>query len=177
MPHLYIVLFSAAAVWLFKAGKLNFIVKKALQVAYKSLFGQTEDFKDFIEVKEKKENVEIENGFYSYEAKEGLLNTVKYLDFNLNFSFLFNKDTSILKQSVTLSKGGSKHKFTIVGQYEVKGGIVTFKPTEGDLTVLPVELRNKDLKFLVIPSEKGLLVSFNENQFGKNNALFFEAAE
>jgi hypothetical protein len=174
--HIYILLFSAAAVWLFKAGKLNFFVKKGLQKAYSSLFKETDNFNDFVAMKENRneDNIEIESGFYSYQAEGGVLDTVSYLDFSIDFSLSFNDNTKMLKQSIILTKGAAKHKFTVEGAYTIKGTVVTFIPTEGDLSVLPEELRNSEIKFIVNNVDKGLAVSFNEDQFGEKNALVFE---
>ena len=172
--HLYFLAFGAVAYWLFKTGKLNFVVKKAMQQAYGSLFKSSEDFEDFLVLKEKKEEVVIDTGTYFYESDKGVLDTIAYLDFNLDFSLSFNNEKNIIKQSVILTKGSIKHKFTIQGAFEIKGRVVHFTPTEGDLMILPDSLRDTTIKFVVDTSDKGPLVSFNEDQFGKSNALLFE---
>lgn len=174
--HFYFIAIGIVGVWLFKTGKLNFFVKQGLQKAYASLFKHSEDFNEFVKVKESKneKNVDIDTGYYSYIAEGGVLDTISYLDFKIDFALSFNTTTNRLKQSIMLSKGAVKHKFVVEGDYSINGTVVTFTPTEGELSVLPPELRESDIKFIVNKDEKGLLVSFNEDQFGKNHALLFE---
>jgi hypothetical protein len=172
--HYYFIAVLAVAGWLFKSGKLNFIVKKGMQKAYSSLFKSSEDFEDFVQVKVGKEQADIETGSYFYKADSGVLKTFSYLDFTLDFSLSFNNEKKTIKQSVFLTKGSVRHKFTIEGAFEIQGQVVRFTPTEGDLMILPEDLRDTVISFIVAPHEKGLLVSFNEDQFGESNALLFE---
>ena len=172
--HYYLLAIVAVGTWLFKTGKLNFVVKKGLQKAYASLLKNSEDFEDFIVLKKKRELVDIETGVYFYKADKGVMDTISYLDFNIDFSLSFNVNKKLLKQSIILTKGSVKHKFTVEGEYSTEGSVVTFIPTEGDLSVLPESMRHSEIKFVVSKNDEGLLVSFNEDQFGENNALFFE---
>ncbi len=172
--HLYFIPLMVVAYWLFKNGKLNFLVKKGMQKAYSSLFKSSEDFEDFLILKEKKENIEIDTGSYFYKSPTGVLDTIGTIDFNLDFSLTFHNEKNILKQSITLSKGSIKHKFTVQGNFDIVGRVVHFTPTEGDLMILPEELRGSTIKFVAEPKgEEGLHISYNEDQFGKN-ALVFE---
>lgn len=176
--HLYLLAIGAVAFWLFKSGKLNFVVKKGLQKAYKSLFKHTEDFQDYIEIKEKKEDLVIPTGSYVYKADGALFEVIKTMDFRMDFSLNFYKEKQKLSQTIILEKNGARHKFFIKGDYEVKGKVVYFTPNEGELSLLPPELRNSVISFVVDVKvdendNHSLKVTFNEDQMG-SQALDFE---
>ncbi len=176
--HLYLLAIGAAAFWLFKSGKLNFVVKKGLQQAYKSLFKHTEDFEDFVQIKEKKEDVVIPTGSYVYKADGALFEVTKTMDFRIDFSLSFYREKQKLSQTIILEKSGAKHKFSIKGDYEIKGKVVYFTPNEGDLSLLPADLRDSVIPFVVDvqtddKENHSLKVSFNEDQMG-SQALDFE---
>lgn len=176
--HLYFLAIGAVAFWLFKSGKLNFIVKKGLQKAYKNLFKSTEDFEDLVEVKSKKDPVVIPTGSYVYKADGALFDVIKSMDFRVDFSLSFYKEKRKLSQTIVLEKSGAKHKFYIKGDYEIKGKVVYFNPNEGDLSLLPPELRDSIITFVVDVKidendNHSLKVSFNEDQMGIQ-ALDFE---
>jgi hypothetical protein len=169
--HLWLLAIGGAAFWLFKSGKLNFVVKKGLQQAYKSLFKRTEDFDDFVEIKEKKEDIDIPTGSYVYKADSALFETLKTMDFRLDFSLSFYREKQKLSQTIILEKSGAKHKFYIKGDYKIKGKVVYFTPNEGDLSLLPADLRDSVIKFVVdVDIDKDdnhkLKISFNEDQMG-----------
>ena len=175
--HFYLLAIGAAAFWLFKSGKLNFVVKKGLQQAYKSLFKNTEDFEDFVQIKERKDDVDVPTGSYVYKADGALFDTIKAMDFRLDFSLSFYREKKRLSQTIILEKSGAKHKFSIKGDYEIKGKVVYFTPNEGDLSLLPSELRDSVIKFVVdVDIDKddnhSLKISFNEDQMGSSSLDF-----
>jgi len=174
--HFYFLGFGFVVFLLFKTGRLNLLVKKALQKSYAKLYRQTENFNDYISVKEIKneDDQEIESGFYTYQATGGVVDAISYLDFKIDFSLSFNTANKRLKQGIVLSKGNVKHKFVVEGDYSLNGKVITFTPTEGDLSILPEELRENEIKFIVEVKEGDLLLSFNEDQMGKAHSLTFE---